>query len=105
MPDDDDALALKRAIQLGVQPSQLTNVEFIVDVLNRADRDLALSRLVERGYECDVWEDPVDQSLSIYAARPIYPTLEAIRGERAAIKQILAGLSVAVEDWGIPISP
>jgi len=102
---DDDALALGRAIERGLNQTELTKVDFIVDVLDRSQQDTVISRLRDRGYECDAWDDPVDKSLSIYAGRVLYPTLDAILAEKEEIKRILAGLSVAVDDWGTAISP
>ena len=101
--NDDDALALSKAIEEGLRQEKLARIEFIVDVLNRNDETIAVSRLQASGYECDVWDDPVDKTLSIYAARMLFPTLEAILGEKEEIRRILFGLNVVVDDWGTAI--
>lgn len=88
-----------------MRSAELTKIEFVVDVLDRSDKAAAIARLNESGYDCDTWDDPVDGTLSIYAARELQATLEGIVGERETIKRILAGLRVAIEDWGTAIPP
>ena len=101
----DDELALKKAVEAGLDLTQLSRIEFIVDVLDRNDKAAAMSRLSQASYDCDLWDDPVDGSLSIYAARMLYPSLELILEEKEKIRRILVGLAVAVEDWGTELLP
>ncbi|MGD9966986.1 MAG: ribonuclease E inhibitor RraB [Hyphomonadaceae bacterium] len=105
MNDDhgDDAYALRLAIAHGLNQAQLRTIEFVVDVHERNDIAPAVLRLSERGYECRVWDDPVDGSLSVYAACTLYPTLEAILAKEKEIRDALIGLSISVEDWGAAI--
>lgn len=100
---DDDALALRLAIARGLTQTQLRKLEFIVDVHDRNDTAAIVSRLTERGYECRVWDDPVDKSLSVYAGFTLYPMLEAILSKKEEIRGILRGLKVSIEDWGTAI--
>lgn len=106
MSDDSkqDAFALSKAIEQGLNQTELTKIEFIVDVRDRSHSETAIARLRDSGYECDLWDDPVDKSLSIYAGRVLHPTLEAITAEKEKIKGTLVGLDVVVEDWGAAIS-
>jgi hypothetical protein len=102
-PDDDDRLAFQKTVEHGLTRDVPAKIDLIVDVLDRAELGEITSRLMEAGYDHDVWDDPVSRSISVYVGVEIRPALDEIVRERDKLRQLLAGLTAKVDDWGASI--
>jgi regulator of RNase E activity RraB len=106
-PNDDDGDVLKGLQAKGVDLSQPRKIEYYCYAENEPVAVKIASKIEDFGYHCDVFHDENassrDKAYSVYCARVMVPSYDAIIRAQAELNSALSSFNTSCDGWGTPV--
>jgi Regulator of ribonuclease activity B len=98
-PDDDDGEALRRVEESGADMLKPMKIEFSIDVPSEKREHLRAERIAALGYAPHIFVDDESGSVSIYCARTMLATHEAVVAAQAELNEICVPIAARCDGW------